>query len=66
MSRDAALYDRLGVGYRPVRRPDPRIARGLDALAADLASGRWHARYADLCEREALDLGYRIVVARPG
>jgi SAM-dependent methyltransferase len=37
--------------------------RGLAALAADLESGAWASRHADLLERDALDLGYRLVVA---
>ena len=32
-------------------------------LAADLDTGRWAARYADLLQRDSLDLGYRLVVA---
>jgi SAM-dependent methyltransferase len=32
-----------------------------DRLAADLASGAWHRRHADLLELPELDLGYRIV-----
>ena len=37
--------------------------RGLRALAADLESGSWRARHGDLLERDALDLGDRLVVA---
>ncbi len=39
------------------------IARGMDALQKDLASGAWHNRHADLSERSELDLGYRLLVA---
>jgi SAM-dependent methyltransferase len=39
------------------------IARGVAALAADLESGAWHERHADLLALDALDLGYRLVVA---
>ena len=39
--------------------------RGLAALRRDLASGDWHRRYGHLLDRPALDLGYRLVVARP-
>ncbi len=46
---------------------DPAVvARGVAALEADLASGEWHRRHADLAEREAIDLGYRLVVADSG
>ena len=31
-------------------------------LAADLDTGRWAARYADLLDRDTMDLGYRLVV----
>ncbi len=34
-------------------------------LAADLDTGRWAERYADLLELDELDLGYRLVVAGP-
>jgi SAM-dependent methyltransferase len=33
------------------------------ALAADLDSGAWERRNADLLEREAFDFGYRVIVA---
>jgi SAM-dependent methyltransferase len=39
------------------------IARGVAALAADLESGAWHERHADLLALDALDLGYRLVAA---
>lgn len=40
------------------------VARGTAALEADLASGAWHRRHADLATRESVDLGYRLLVAR--
>jgi SAM-dependent methyltransferase len=43
---------------------DPAVvARGVAALEADLSSGAWQRRHADLAERESIDLGYRLVVA---
>ncbi len=43
---------------------DPAVmARGVAALEADLRRGAWHDRYADLLERESVDLGYRLVVS---
>jgi SAM-dependent methyltransferase len=46
------------------RRLDPKQTRtGLEQLAGDLASHRWHARHCRLLDREALDLGYRLLVA---
>jgi SAM-dependent methyltransferase len=43
---------------------DPSVvARGVAALAADLESGAWRERHADLLSRDRLDLGYRLVVS---
>ncbi len=43
---------------------DPAVvARGVAALEADLSSGVWQRRHADLAELAAIDLGYRLVVA---
>ncbi len=43
---------------------DPTVVdRMAHALAADLASGRWHERHHDLLERETYDYGYRLVIA---
>lgn len=36
---------------------------GLARLSDDLSSGLWHERHADLLDREALDIGYRLVIA---
>jgi SAM-dependent methyltransferase len=38
-------------------------ADGLARLAADLDSGRWQRKHADLLDAEELDLGYRLVTA---
>jgi SAM-dependent methyltransferase len=46
-------------------RLDPAVReRGLAALAADLESGAWTVRHADLVDRLALDLGYRLLISR--
>jgi len=46
---------------------DPAVvARGVAALEADLASGAWERRHADLADLEEIDLGYRLVVAETG
>lgn len=42
----------------------PDVDRGLDRLARDLDDGTWQRRYGDLLQRDALDLGYRLVIAR--
>jgi SAM-dependent methyltransferase len=39
------------------------VARAIERLDADLATGRWQARYAELGALSELDLGYRIVIA---
>jgi SAM-dependent methyltransferase len=43
---------------------DAVLAPGLERLRADLDSGVWADRNADLVDAETLDLGYRLVVAR--
>ena len=40
------------------------VETALARLAVDLQSGEWHRRNADILERQHLDLGYRLVVAR--
>jgi hypothetical protein len=42
------------------KRSDEELAAGLARLRADLDSGAWARRHADLLERDALDLGYRL------
>jgi hypothetical protein len=44
--------------------PDAVVARGMARLAADLASGAWAARNAELLQRDHLDLAYRLIVSR--
>ena len=43
--------------------PDDEEERGLARLEADVGSGAWERRHGALREREAMDLGYRVVVA---
>ncbi len=63
---------------RPAAYLDPRIRSGsssfwrieeaeagLARLKADLATGAWATRYADLMARDTYDAGYRLVVAEP-
>ncbi|MFE8947870.1 hypothetical protein [Streptomyces sp. NPDC007856] len=38
---------------------EPAIAR----LRADLASGAWHRRHADLLNQDSMDYGYRLLIA---
>jgi len=42
---------------------DADLRPGLARLAADLESGAWETRNADILDLEALDFGYRLVVA---
>lgn len=42
---------------------DELLRPGLDRLAADLASGRWHQNHQDLLRREAIDAGYRLLIS---
>ena len=43
--------------------PSGVVARGVEELTADIRSGRWAERHADLIEAEEYDLGYRLVIA---
>lgn len=39
------------------------LEAGLERLRTDLASGAWHARHGQLLAEDALDVGYRLVIA---
>ena len=43
--------------------PEDEVATAVQRLRADLESGAWERRNADLLDREELDLGFRVVVA---
>jgi methyltransferase family protein len=59
----AYLDDEVRAGISAFRIPGAaQLLGGLDDLALDLDTGRWEERYADLREREQLDLGYRLLV----
>jgi SAM-dependent methyltransferase len=61
-ARPAAYLDaEVRAGISSFARPDTEP--GLARLRADLATGAWHARYGHLLATDALDLGYRLVVA---
>ena len=47
------------------RLPDDEVRLGIERLAADLESGRWHERHRDLLELDELDAGYRLIVSPP-
>lgn len=42
---------------------DDLLRPGLDRLAADLRSRRWHQHHADLLDRDGFDAGYRLLIA---
>jgi SAM-dependent methyltransferase len=42
---------------------EPLLREGLSRLDADLATGAWADRHADLLDKSQLDLGYRLVVS---
>ncbi|MDP9346575.1 MAG: hypothetical protein M3P44_12825 [Actinomycetota bacterium] len=55
----------MRAGISVFHRSDPDgVAAGLARLRADLDSGAWARRHADLLERDELDLGYRLLVAK--
>jgi SAM-dependent methyltransferase len=45
--------------------PEADRAAGMRRLRADLDSGEWDRRWGHLLARDELDLGYRVLVARP-
>jgi SAM-dependent methyltransferase len=48
------------------KRNEAELADGLARLRADLDSGAWARRHADLLDRDELDLGYRLLVGAGG
>jgi SAM-dependent methyltransferase len=51
-------------GISVFSRLDPAdVQRAIEMLRADLESGAWHDRHAELLRLEELDLGYRLVIA---
>jgi SAM-dependent methyltransferase len=64
---DAYLDPTVRAGISTLaKRSEAELADGLARLRADLDSGAWARRHADLLERDALDLGYRLLVAPGG
>jgi SAM-dependent methyltransferase len=45
---------------------EPELARGLQHLERDLASGVWTSRYGRLLKQESADIGYRLIVGEWG
>ena len=59
----AYLDPAVRAGISTLANRDQELAEGLERLRADLASGAWARRHADLLERDELDLGYRLLTA---
>ena len=57
----ALITRALGDAATVVNVIDPAVQR----LAHDLAGRHWERRHLDLLDRDALDVGYRLVVAGP-
>jgi SAM-dependent methyltransferase len=61
---EAYLDPRVRAGISVFRLlPENEVAAAVEALRADLESGAWARRNADILERDELDLGFRVVVA---
>ena len=64
---DAYLDPTVRAGISTLaKRSEDELAEGLARLRADLASGAWARRHADLLERDELDVGYRLLVGPGG
>lgn len=62
----AYLQRQVRAGISVFARLDARqVERGVARLRADLRTGAWEARHADLLQLDDLDLGYRVVIAEP-
>ena len=47
------------------KRSDEELADGLARLRADIDSGAWARRHADLLQLDEVDLGYRLLIGAP-
>jgi SAM-dependent methyltransferase len=60
---EAYLDPAVRAGISTMARREAELAEGLARLRADIESGEWARRHADLLELEELDLGYRLLTA---
>jgi SAM-dependent methyltransferase len=61
---EAYLHPRVRANISVFRLlPEEEVTAAVEALRADLESGEWARRNADILDREELDLGFRVVVA---
>jgi SAM-dependent methyltransferase len=63
---EAYLDPSVRAGISTLAGREAELADGLRRLRADLASGAWARRHADLLECEELDVGYRLLVGGRG
>ena len=63
---EAYLDPAVRAGISTMARREGELAGGIARLRADLESGEWARRHADLLDLEELDLGYRLLVASLG
>jgi SAM-dependent methyltransferase len=63
---EAYLDPAVRAGISTLAGREPELADGLRRLRADLESGAWARRHADLLELDELDLGYRLLVGGRG
>ncbi|NNN32062.1 class I SAM-dependent methyltransferase [Streptomyces sp. S3(2020)] len=60
---DAYLDPQVRAGISLLSQPgEDTLAPGLARLADDLTTGHWHTHHTDLLNREAIDVGYRLLV----
>jgi SAM-dependent methyltransferase len=60
---EAYLDPAVRAGISSLANREAELADGLARLRADIESGAWTRRHADLLERDEIDLGYRLLVA---
>jgi SAM-dependent methyltransferase len=60
---EAYLDPAVRAGISTMARREGELADGIARLRADLESGEWARRHADLLDLEELDLGYRLLAA---
>jgi SAM-dependent methyltransferase len=63
---EAYLDPAVRAGISTLAGREPALADGLRRLRADIESGAWARRHADLLELDELDLGYRLLVGGRG
>ena len=63
---EAYLDPTVRAGISSLAKREHELAAGLARLRADLESGEWARRHADLLDLDELDLGYRLLVASLG